>query len=400
MIDNIINKYKTFCDNRKTENKYRQLPLEDPRDFLNFSSNDYLLFASADNYDAIEYATEIAKKYGLGATGSRLLSGNNKFIEEFEKQIAKDKNTEGALIFNSGYQANLSVLSSLCNSSVIGDQAYLFFDKSNHSSLYQGAFLSGAKLFRYNNCDLDQLEILLNKYKDDKNPKFIVSETIFGMDGTVPDLEKLIDLSKQYNALLYLDEAHATGLYGKNSYGFSSDYNSSYDKIISMGTFSKALGSAGGYIASNKIIIDYLINNCHGFIYSTAPSPTAIAVAKFNWDRITSDNCKTDREKIKGNSEYLREELSKLQTRIKFEKISILKTNNNSSINTNIILIGCATAKICLEIKDYFYSKKILVSAIRPPTVLTSRIRIAINTGHTIKDLNVLVEVLELYLSS
>ena len=377
---NTLDKYSSFCKSRLAENKYRVLSSQfQNENLLDFSSNDYLLLGSKKNIAAIEFACEISKKYGVGSTGSRLLSGNNEFITDFEEQISVDKNTEKALIFNSGYQANISVISSLCDSKIIGVQAEVFFDKSNHSSLYQGVFLSKSELIRYNHNDLESLERLLDEKKHTGKPKFIISETVFGMDGDTANIPRLIELAKKYNALLYLDEAHSTGLYGKSGYGLSSDFINLYQNLVIMGTFSKAIGSSGAYIASNEIIINYLINNCHGFIYSTAPSPLSIAIARFNWNKISTKEVTLARSELVFKSDYLRKKL--IEYELKFY-----------DSNTNIMLLKCKTSEESLQIKEKLLSKNILVSAIRPPTAPSPRVRIALNSGHTIKQIDYLVE--------
>ncbi|MDR2158319.1 MAG: pyridoxal phosphate-dependent aminotransferase family protein, partial [Holosporaceae bacterium] len=175
---------------------------------INFSSNDYL--GLSHNKDSIAAGYKAAVLYGSGSAGSRLLSGNIELFEKFENQIAEDKNFESSLIFNSGFIANSSVISSLCIPETI-----LIFDKLNHASMYHGIDPSKTKLIRYKHLNYNELEDILKKCDSHKN-KIIASETVFGMDGDMADVKILSQLSQKYGAMLFLDEAHATGLYGKN----------------------------------------------------------------------------------------------------------------------------------------------------------------------------------------
>jgi 8-amino-7-oxononanoate synthase len=375
----MLKNYLNFCEDRKKNDKYRSLTIDDSYILMNFSTNDYLCLGSKDNKDAIEFGIKIAQKYGLGSTGSRLLSGNNEFFTNFEKQIATDKKTECALIFNSGYQANISAISSLCDWQILESQAQVFFDKSNHSSLYQGVFLSKAELIRYNHNNLKELESLLEKNKDIKKAKFIVTESIFGMDGDKTDLDKIVNLAIQYDALLYIDEAHATGVFGENGYGLANQYTNLYDKIVIMGTFSKAIGTSGAYIASNQTIINYLINKSPGFIYSTATSPMIIGSTYYNWQLIKEKYMIDVRKNLLEKAAFLQKNLKKLSF-------------NTINSNTHIILIEAKNEKSSLDAKEKLLLKNILVSAIRPPTTPTSRIRIALNANHTYDDINFLIK--------
>jgi 8-amino-7-oxononanoate synthase len=164
----------------------------------------------------------------------------------------------------------------------------VFFDKLNHSSLYQAVFLSKAELKRYHHNDINHLEFLLREYQNDTRPKFIVTETVFGMDGDIAPLEEIAVLTKKFNAFLYLDEAHATGVFGLNCYGLSTAVDLQDIPNIIMGTFSKAIGVSGGYIACNNIMRDFIINKATGFIYSTAASPAVVGAAFKAWELVKS----------------------------------------------------------------------------------------------------------------
>lgn len=337
---------------------------------VDFSSNDYLGLSK--NCQVIEAAHQAGLLYGLGATGSRLLSGNYPLIEELETRIAQDKNCESALVFSTGFQANISVLSTL-----LADQkALVFFDKLNHASLYQAVQSVDCKLIRYRSCDMDHLAELLKKHQQDPSPKWIVTETIFGMDGKKCPLHPIIDLSETHGAWLYLDEAHATGLYGPRGYGLSTYHNLPETTIV-MGTFSKALGSSGAYIACPSVIKDYLINRSGGFIYSTAPSPMVIGGTLKAWELVPA--LAPERQHIQDLARYARHHLSSLD---------ILDGE------TNIIPIIIGDPTKTLELKDRLSQNGIDVSAVRSPTVPkgTDRLRLAINATHTKDDIDQLIE--------
>jgi 8-amino-7-oxononanoate synthase len=341
-----------------------------PRDAIDFSTNDYLSMSR--NPEVLRAAFDAGMKYGCGATGSRLLSGNNELFEEFEKIIAKDKNTESAMIFSSGYQANLTVLSALCDSKVFDKkQIVLFFDKLNHASLYNAALLTKAKLERYPHKNLEILEDLLKKHTSSNFAKIIVSETVFGMDGDIADLDGLIFLSKKYNAMLYLDEAHATGVIGKRGYGLSTQYDIGCIDCVIMGTFSKALGVSGAYIACSEDIKNYLIQKCSGFIYSTAPSPLVIGAAKKSWELVgTMDK---ERRELMALSDYFRKKLLE-------DECGGQVFDTMSSV-TNIIPIKMQSSMSAINARDQLYKKNIIVSAVRQPTVSIPRIRISITSS-------------------
>jgi len=348
-----------YIKSRKNQNLFRELP-QNNIGVLDFSSNDYLAL-SRDKY-SIQAGIYAAQKYGTGSTGSRLLSGNKSIFEEFEDQIANDKNTESALIFNSGYVANLSVISAF---SSLGYS--VIFDKLNHASMYDGA--NPQKLKRFNHLNYDALQKIL---ESTPGKKLIASETVFGMDGDVADLKQLQRLADQYETLLYLDEAHATGLYGSKGYGLSTDSSLTPNRTIIMGTFSKALASSGAYVACSNEVKNFLIQVCRGFVYSTALSPFCIGVAQYNWQLIPS--LSDTRNQLLLNAEKLRE---------------MLRADGHlcGSSNTNIIPILFSSTDSMLQKHNELKNAGIITSAVRRPTSPTPRLRIALNIQHSESDL-------------
>jgi 8-amino-7-oxononanoate synthase len=429
--------YESYCKALDQQGNYRTLPnvfrgycthSSSKSSWINFASNDYLGLSKHPRL--LEKALEAGQKYGVGATGSRLLSGNSFIFHDLESRIAQDKNTSAALVFNSGFQANTAVLSALLDPTVLKDFPLVFFDKLNHASLYQGIDLASTKanlrtnqrpgrgaiktvvepfswinprnhtkiLVRYAHNDMDHLSSLLNQYKNDCRPKFIVSETIFGMDGDVLYLKKLAELAHQHKAFVYLDEAHGTGLWGPRGYGLSTmlfsddtcanvkknDFNSIMKEVpyAVMGTFSKALGCSGAYIACSDLLKRYLLNKAKGFIYSTAPSPMMMGAGLAAWEIIPQ--LLPDRLRLFERADFLRTELQNMG----------FETGLSSS---HIIPLILRDTKPTMEAKHCLEKQGILVSALRPPTVPSggSRLRLALTTQHTDQDLNRLLKALQ-----
>jgi 8-amino-7-oxononanoate synthase len=372
--------YEKYLSTLHNSGKYRRLGQfrqESNTELLYFSTNDYLNLSH--HKDIIKAGEIAAERFGIGSTGSRLLSGNCKLFEEFEDAIAKDKKTETSLVFNSGFQANISTLSCILDDKILNAKPLVFFDKLNHSSLYQAIFLSKAELRRYHHNDINQLESFLEEHKNDPRPKFIITETVFGMDGDIAPLEEIAALAKKFNAFLYLDEAHATGVFGSDGYGLSTTLDLQDIPHIIMGTFSKAIGVSGGYIACNNVMRDFIINKATGFIYSTAPSPAVIGAAFKSWEMIKYlDN---ERKVLQGLGNTLR-------TMLKDRGFNI------GTSETHIIPIILNKEEKCLKAQKDLLQEGIFVSCIRPPTVPpgTSRLRIALTAKHTNNDLKRLVE--------
>ncbi len=378
----IYKRYKQYINSQHATGKYRKLPdffCDRRKSYLNFSSNDYLGLSS--DSGIIEAAVNTARFYGTGATGSRLLSGNLDIFEQLELQIAKDKKRESALIFNSGFQANITTLSTLLDKSILKQTPLVFFDKLNHASLYQAIALSSPDLVRYRHCDMRHLTFLLERYIDDKRPKFIVSETLFGMDGDIAPIDDLVRLSKKFHAFLYLDEAHSTGILGENGYGLSTSVDLEGISCLIMGTFSKAIGCSGGYVACDKLVKEFLLNKAKGFIYSTANSPMVIGAVKESWKRIK--NCYKERKHLKSLGDFLRSLLVREGFDIGFS-------------TTHIVPIIIKDERKVLDISRKLLDKNILTSCIRPPSVPIGKscIRIAICSYHNEVDLEYLVRVL------
>ncbi len=368
----MLKKYEDFLDSIRDTDEFRKLYKIDSS-YIDFSSNDYLNLSN--NKDIINAGYLVSKKYGAGSTGSRLLSGNKDIYDEFERLISCDKNMENTLIFGSGYQANFGMIDCLADKKTL-----VLFDKLNHASLYRGVFSSGARLIRYNHIDYDELENILEENKDYDN-KIIVSETVFGMDGDIADIEKLSYLSDKYDTILYLDEAHATGLYGPYGYGISTSFkNLSSRRTIVMGTFSKAIGCFGAYVSSSNLIYNFIINKCNSFIYSTSLSPFCVGASYCAWKMIRGMG--SERDNLLQRSDILRRKIKDMGYNVIGNK-------------TNIIPIIMENTKSMMNLKNRFMEKKIIVSGIRRPTSKTPRIRIALNLSHTDENIAQILDILK-----
>ena len=351
---NFVDNLKQNLNNLQQKSQYRDFKsieklkplhfLKDNKELISFSCNDY--FGLSSNF-----------MQGEGGSGSaRLINGTGNTYLQLEKNIANIKNTESALIFGSGYLANLGVISCLANKHDL-----IIADKLCHACIIDGAKLSNAKLKRYKHNDLKHLKKLLENRNNYQNC-FIITETIFSMDGNLAPLNELYEIAEQYNAVLISDDAH--GLYNQN-----------YKSHVKIGTFSKAIGTYGGYVASDKVVIDYIKNYARSFVFSTALPPALIQKTTDNLALIKQNNYA---DLALDNAKY-------------FAELMSLKTPNSCIIP---LIIGD-------NIKAFEISKKLekngfLVSVIRPPTVpaSTTRLRLTFSALHKKEDIKTLANLL------
>ena len=331
----------------------------DNKEYLMMASNNYLGLT----FDSrvIEGALKGARQYGTGSGGSRLVSGTFPLFTELENKLAKFKNTEKALVFNTGYMANVGTISAIADKNTI-----IFSDTLNHASIIDGCRLSRGAVKAYSHCDVDELKYLL-KQVDRNARKLIVTDGVFSMDGDIAPLDKLYELSRDYNALLMVDDAHATGTIG-NGHGTAAYFNLEKEIDIQLGTLSKSLGSVGGYVAANSTIIDYLVNTSRSFIFSTALSPADIGAALAALQVLETDTSVLGR--LQENVNYMADQLTSME----------IDATNETPIFP--ILIG--SNEDTLAVSDYLYESGIIGTAIRPPTVPIgeSRIRLTVTAAH------------------
>ena len=333
---------------------------QDDKEYLMMASNNYLGLT----FDSrvIEGAVKGAQQYGTGSGGSRLVSGTFPLFTELENELAKFKNTEKALVFNTGYMANVGTISAIADKNTI-----IFSDALNHASIIDGCRLSRGAVKAYSHCDVDELKYLL-KQVDRNARKLIVTDGVFSMDGDIAPLDKLYELSRDYNALLMVDDAHATGTIG-NGHGTAAYFGLEKEVDIQLGTLSKSLGSVGGYVAANSTIIDYLVNTSRSFIFSTALSPADIGAALAALDVLETDTSV----------------LGRLQENVNYMSDQLTSMGIDSTNETPIFPILIGSNEDTLAVSDYLYEAGIIGTAIRPPTVPIgeSRIRLTVTAVHT-----------------
>ncbi len=359
--------YRKFRDRESVQGRVIEL---DGRELINFSSNDYLGFAS--DPKLTEIATETLRKYGFGAGASRLLAGGTSLHKELETAIANFKGTENALIFNSGYSANTGAIPAL-----VEENDEIFSDELNHASIIDGCRLSSAKRSIYRHGDVADLRNHLKR--SNARRKIVITDTVFSMDGDIAPLRDIYNACKEESAVLYLDDAHGTGVLGNGAGALNHFGLDTSDFVIQMGTLSKSLGAFGAYIAADNGTIEYLINSSRSFIYSTALPPAVIAAAKSALDVLASDTRRV--KKLLSNIETLHREL---------KVIGIDKGNSE----TQIVPVLCGSTEEALRLSDFLLTKNIYALVIRPPTVKRSRIRISVTALHSARDIRLLINAL------
>ena len=347
----------------------RKLPVRKP-DMLEFSSNDYL--GLADHPLLKEASIRAIEMYGSGVAASRLMSGNTILHEELEKRFARLTGMESALLFGSGYLANTGLLNAITSRDDL-----VFTDRLNHASLVDGALLSRAGVFRYRHSDTDHLEYFLAN-RTCRGNRFIVTDSLFSMDGDIAPLRKLAELSRRYDCNLIVDEAHAIGVFG-NGGGICREFRIKPHTVT--GTLSKALGSYGGFAAGNTDLIEYLINSARTFIYSTGLPPAAPAAALKALDIIESQP-ESGRKVLDMASDF----------RGMIESTGFSTEPSESQI----IPVQVGENHRAVSLSECLKKEGISAVAIRPPTVPagTARIRFSVTLRHSRKDLKFAAQIL------
>ena len=336
------------------------------RTYLNLSGNDYLGLATdkklvEEFYRQVRPDT-ILEQFGPGAAASRLMTGNSALYDKLEVKLAKLYGSEASLVFNSGYHGNTGILPALATK---GD--LVLADKLCHASLVDGMRLSRAESVRYRHLDYEQLEDILWKKRDLYNRVILVTESIFSMDGDMADLPKLVDLKKKYNCSLYIDEAHAVGVFGPRGLGLAEQENVLEEIDLLFGTFGKALGGVGGFIVCSRIIADFLINKARTLMYTTGLPPVCLSWLLFILDRIPS--MQAARKQMLETAAMLRRNLIDQG----------LSTGGSTQIVPVIIGDSARTVSIAQKLqKNGFW-----VTAVRPPTVPagTARLRLSLSAA-------------------
>ena len=358
----------------KTQNLYRSMRTMDSeqskyvdmqgRKILMLASNSYLDLAADSRIK--KAAADAAIKWGAGSGGSRLTTGNTALHEALEAKLAEFKGTEAALVFNTGYMANVGIISALCNS-----ESVIFSDEYNHASIIDGCRLAKSKIVVYKHNDMQDLEAKILATPCSRG--LIVSDAVFSMDGDIVNLPELVALGKKYHLLTMIDEAHATGVIGQTGHGTVEHFGNVARPDILMGTLSKALGSEGGYACASRVIIEYLKNKARSFIFATSQAPAALAAALRAIEVLETEP----------------QRAQSLQHNVDFFLNALHNEGVEATSPTAIIPIIIGDETTALKVADELLANGVLAPAIRYPTVAkgTARLRIALMATHTKEEL-------------
>ncbi len=340
---------------------------------LNFASNDYLGLASDPRL--VQAATRAMEDYGVGATGSRWLSGHRALHRKLEIGLARWKRTEEALVFSSGYGACLGTVMAL-----VGRPDVIVQDEYNHNCLQQGAKLSQALTYSYKHNNIQHLQELLQVHRAQHRRCLIATETLFSMDGDCCPLPEILDLAQQYNSMVLVDEAHANGVFGQNGAGWVQATNCQGRPLIQVGNLSKALGSMGGYVAGSSALVEYLRHRAPTWIYSTGLSIPDTAAAAMAVAIVQGEPQR--QERLWGNIHDLRERLTQAG-------LPLL-----SPVASPIICLPLRDAATAQELEPQLLAAGVFAAVVRPPTVPSSRLRLSAMATHTPHHIQELVAIL------
>ena len=372
--------YKRILEELKSHSHFRNLKNFEKKDekyiyykgkkLLNLSSNNYLNIA--DNQAITqEFLDNVGNRYSFGSASARLLTGTLPVYQELEELLSSLYGKESALLYNSGYHANVGISSALNQK---GD--VIFSDKLNHASIIDGMRLSEGKFFRFPHNDMHALEKLLERERKNFNNAFIITESVFSMDGDIEDLKKIIELKKKYNCIMIIDEAHAFGVFGEKGLGVAEELGIIDDVDLLVGTFGKAIGSMGAFVTGSKTMIDFLINKSRSFIFSTALPPINIAFSKW----------------------IIETQISKTAQKRK----NMLNLAKKFGSQSHIIPVVIGENKDTVDLCEVLFHNGYFTLPIRPPTVPvgTSRLRLSLTADIREEELQTLKEKIDEVLST
>ena len=340
--------------------------LLDGDEVILLGSNNYLGLSV--HPTVVEAAATALQRYGTGASASRLMSGNSHLYTELETKIARAKGTEAALVFSSGYLANIGTIPVLA-----GDEDLILSDALNHASIIDGCRLSPATKQIYRHCDVEHLESLLSQSTKFRR-RLIVTDGVFSMDGDIAPLPEICDLAERYDAMVMVDDAHGFGILGETGGGTIEHFGLEDRGVIQMGTLSKAIGGLGGYVAGSANLIDFLINRARGFIFTTGLPPATLAGASAAIDVIRSNP---------GLRQQLSRNVLLLKNALLERGFQLLPSQ------TQILPLMLGSVEVASRFAEALLAHGVYAPAIRPPTVPegTSRLRISVTASHTTEDL-------------
>ena len=370
-------KFEKFLRNElekiKELNRYRKRIIL-PENIIDFSSNDYL--GLKDNNTVKNKLCNEINRLSLGSGGSALISGYKKIQKNLEKFLSDFKNTEDCIVVGSGYLANVGLISSITT-----EKDIIFSDQYNHASIIDGVRLSKAKKVIYKHCDTEDLRQKIKENKVEGNI-FVVTDGIFSMEGDIAPVDEIYEIVKEIDGILIIDDAHSTGILGKGK-GTLFHFNLKPDeRIIQVGTLSKAVGSYGAFICGTKLLIEFLVNKMRTGIFSTALSPVQNFISLENLKILKKENFR--RDYVLNSAEFVYTELKKIGYEINFYGTPILS-----------LILG--EEKKVLNFRDKLLEEGIFIQGIRPPTVPEgkSRLRITMSYTHTEKDIILLLNSLK-----
>jgi len=337
--------------------------------YLSYCSNDYL--GLANHPELIATMQKAAGDSGVGSGASGLITGHHRYHDDLEKQLAAFVELPAALLFSTGYMANIGVLGALTGR---GDA--IFADKLNHACLNDGGYFSHAEFQRYPHNDVVALEKLLQA--STAKHKLIAADAVFSMDGDIAPIPEYLALCEKYDAYLYLDDAHGFGVLGEHGKGSLSHFNIKSPRIIMMATLGKAAGVAGAFVAGEQVVIDYLIQKAKSYVYST-PAPPALSATLSASVKLIEQG-----DHLRANLQSL---IQYLKANLKLSKWRLM----DSDTTIQPLIVGDNLEALALS--EYLQTHGILVPAIRPPTVPvgTSRLRISLSAAHTLDDIKKLI---------
>jgi 8-amino-7-oxononanoate synthase len=349
---------------------------DDGRRLLNLSSNDYLGLAS--HPAVVEAAARATRGRGAGATASRLVAGTDPAYRELEERLADFQGADAALVFGSGYLANLGTIAAL-----VGRGDAVFSDRLNHASIVDGCRLSRAAIHRYGHNDVDELEAMLARAdRAGVRRKLIVTESVFSMDGDVAPLAEIVELKERYGAALLLDEAHGDGVFGPRGEGMAHALGVADRVDLHLGTFGKALGAYGAYVAGRELWIRYLLNAARSFVFTTALPPSVISAVEAALELV--QDAEEPRRRLEASATAFRDRLVALG----------LDTGGST---TQIVPVVVGKSETALALGRTLEEAGVLAIAIRPPTVPSgaARLRFSLTALHTQAELDGALEAVE-----
>jgi glycine C-acetyltransferase len=363
----------TYFRLRILEDEQAPVCTYDGKRVINLASNNYL---GLTNHPKLrEAATDAIRKYGVGSGAVRTIAGTMKIHMELEEKIARFKNVEACVVFQSGFTANAGTVSS-----ILGREDFILSDELNHASIIDGARLSRAKIKVFRHKDIDHCEELLKEVQKEPGRKLIITDGVFSMDGDIGPVPALCDLAEKYGAIMMVDDAHASGVLGRNGRG-SIDHFGCHGRVdVQVGTLSKAIGALGGYVCGSRDLIDYLYHRARPFLFSTSHPPSVAATCIAAFDLLEQEPERIDR--LWENTRYFKAELAKLG----FDIGGVTTPASETPITPVIVGDGGAT----MAFSKALFEEGLMATGIAFPTVPEgkARIRTIMTSEHTREELD------------